>query len=142
MTRDFQASPIFKTLSLIQAAKKFHILDAQSEIEDIKIFGDVFFIRGAGYRDVARLNLPTEDNLRGRLGIFFREALNNFVAENFLSVASAAERIPCLDDRAEFFYVSLKFVILIEKMIFVLNDGGNNRGDIFNPVEVTRRVVI
>ena len=142
MYRDFLTLPILKALRFIQAAQSLHILSRQAEIEDVKIFGDVIFIFGAGYRDVTRLNLPTEDNLRGRLGIFFREPLNRRVSENFLSVAATAERIPTFNDRAEFRDVSLKLRVLIENVILILHDGGNNRCGEANSVEGLRRVVI
>lgn len=58
-----------ETLAVVQSVDFCHLILGQSKIKDIKIILDMLGIRGLGEDNVARLDVPAEDDLHIRLAI-------------------------------------------------------------------------
>lgn len=84
-----------------------HILFAQFKTKDVIVFGNMVRIGGAGDDDKACLQLPPEDDLRGRLSLLFCQFFDHLIAEMFGCVAPAPEGIPGFCHDAVLTYIFL-----------------------------------
>ena len=66
---------------LVERTYLLHLVVREGEVEDLDVFLDVVRIGGTGNNGETFLNVPTQDNLCGRLAVCLGYLLDDGVAE-------------------------------------------------------------
>ena len=90
-----------KTLIPVENAKRRELLGREGKVEDVGIFGGMKGIFCARDGQIPLLDVPPQEDLRGRFLILFRKGRDNFFGEE--PRAPAAERVPRFEQNSVLF---------------------------------------
>ena len=109
-------------LLLVHRRDLLHLFTRQREIEEVEVVLDVGGVLGTGDNDVARLDVPAEDDLGIGLAVFLAQLSKQRLLDQRL--VAVAQRVPGLDDNALFIQEGFQFLFLGVGMDLGLEDGG------------------
>ena len=76
---------------LIHRGNSLHLRVCQFKVENIKVLGNVRLITGTGNGNIARLQVPAKNDLRGGLAVGSGNGGDGFIVEKRLCVAPPAQ---------------------------------------------------
>ena len=109
-------------LLLVHRRDLLHLFTRQREVEEVEVVLDVGGVLGTGDDDVARLDVPAEDDLGIGLAVLLAQLSKQRLLDQRL--VAVAQRVPGLDDNALFIQEGFQFLFLGVGMDLGLEDGG------------------
>ena len=119
-----------KTVVTLQGIDALHLVGSQFEVEDVVVLSDMGSVGRTWNRDGTALQMPTEQNLIGRLVVSLGDAGDDLMLRERLNAcATTTQREPCFEDGTHLGDMGLHAAALVIWMCFVLQhswfDGGN-----------------
>ena len=107
---------------LVHRSDLMHFRVCQFKVENLKVLLDMGFVAGTGNGDIARLEMPAQEDLRGGLAMGRRNRRNCGVIEQFLRMAPPAEGEPGFQNGSILFQMLLHGGTLVMGVRLVLDD--------------------
>ena len=115
---------------LIHRGDSLHLRICQLKVENIKVFGNVRLIAGTGNGNIARLEMPAQQNLCRGLAVCCRDRGNCGVVEQLLRVAPPAQGEPGFQNGPVLFQMFLHSGTLVMGVRLILEQRRGDRGGI------------